>query len=204
MREITCMCENTFEAELPDSIDLGKNPEYITNILDGTFMSVTCPQCGKLLKPDFPMNIADKKRGINIAYIPELDRDTYHLGKLQYKLDSPTRVVIGFRELFEKIKAIEDKLDDRVIELIKYYLLTKAVESGTPGDSISIYFEGKTGESLQFNIEGLRKDEIAVSKIDKAMYDKTAKEIDKKSKEEPFRQFLTPPYVSITKIDIEK
>jgi hypothetical protein len=204
MREITCMCEKTFEADLPEAIDLDKNPEYVASILDGSFMSVKCPDCGKLLKPDFPLTISNKKEGIDISYIPELDRDTYLLGKLEYQIGKPARVVIGFQELVEKMKVYEGKLDDRVIELIKYFLLTKAVESGNNGENIRIMFQGTKDGSLLFHIEGIRPDEIAVTKIEKSMYDKSAKEIDKRAKEDPYVEFLTPPYISINKIDLEK
>ncbi len=204
MREITCMCEKTFEADLPDRIDLSANPEYVSSILDGSFMSVKCPQCGKLLKPDFPLAIADEKKAVNLSYIPELDRDSYLLGKLSYEIGKPDRVVIGYNELVEKIKEYESKLDDRVVELIKYFLLTKAVESGSKGENVRITFHETQGSSLVFHMEGIRPDEIAITKIDKAMYDKTAKDIEKKAKEEPYVAFLAPPYVSINKIDLEK
>lgn len=204
MKEITCMCEKTFEADLPDSVDLDKNPEYVRSIIDGNFMSVTCPQCGKLLKPDFPVTITGKKMGIDIAYVPEIERDTFLLGKLTYDIGKPARVVIGYRELVEKITISEAGFDDRAIELIKYLLLTKAVSSGGSAEEISIIFKGTESGSLVFHIEGLRKEEIAITKIGMDMYKKTASEIGKKVKEEPYNQFLTPPYVSISKVDVEK
>jgi hypothetical protein len=204
MKEITCMCENTFEVDFPDSIDLEKEPQYIKNILDGSFMTVKCPQCGKLLKPEFPLKLSDKKRSIDISYIPEIERDTYLLGKLSYSLGKPSRVVIGYRELVEKISIYENSLDDRVIELLKYYLLTKAIESGASVERAKVFFQDKSLDTLVFHIEGIKKDEIAISKLTYEMYNKAAKDIEKKVKEEPFNKFLIPPYVSVNKIDLEK
>ncbi len=48
-RRIACFCETTFDAEIPDTADWSRDPEVEQLILDGSFMSVTCPACGKAI-----------------------------------------------------------------------------------------------------------------------------------------------------------
>ena len=50
-RRIVCFCEHSFDADVPDSVDLGKQPEVEQAILSGEFLSIRCPSCGKVLKP---------------------------------------------------------------------------------------------------------------------------------------------------------
>ncbi|MBN2534063.1 MAG: CpXC domain-containing protein [Spirochaetales bacterium] len=204
MKKITCYCEEIFDADIPDEVDLDKNPETITAIIDGKFMSITCPRCGKLLKPEYPFKLFSNSSGINLFFIPELDRSPYLLGKLEYSIGTPDRVVIGYRELVEKISIYKEKLDDRIIETIKYYLMKKAVETSNNEEAdIDVYFHEKKSGTFIFHIEGLKLGEIAETKIKKDMYDKIAKDIDQKIKSDPFKAFLSPPYVSIKRIYIE-
>ena len=48
-RELTCMCERKLSVDLPDVVDLGAEPAREDEILDGSFLSIRCPGCGKLL-----------------------------------------------------------------------------------------------------------------------------------------------------------
>ena len=198
MKKITCYCEETFDADLPDEIDLEENPDTIDSIIEGTFMCVTCPSCGKILKPEYPLKLTGNSQGIDLFFIPELDRSSFLLGKLEYNTGTPQRIVIGYRELVEKMNIYKEKLDDRIIEIIKYYLLQKAVESTDNDEAdITIYFKEKKSGTIIFHIEGLKLGEIAVSEIKNDMYEKITKTINEKAESEPFKTFLAPPYVSI-------
>ncbi|MBN2444872.1 MAG: hypothetical protein JXJ04_26190 [Spirochaetales bacterium] len=205
MKKITCYCEEKFDADIPDEVNFDTHPELMASIINGDFMSVTCPKCNKVLKPEYPLKLTGTSEGIDFFFIPELDRSTYSFGKLDYETGSPARIVIGFRELVEKLKIYKEKMDDRCIEVIKYYLLQKAVDSVNNEEAdIDIYFMEKKGDTLIFHIEGIKQDAIAVSQIQYEMYDKVMKDIDKKMRTDPFQTFLTPPYVSIKRVYIEK
>jgi len=204
MKKITCLCENEFAVDIPELVDLAEQPETLNSILVGDFMSIECPKCGKILKPEFPFRLIDKQKGLDMFFIPELDRIPYLMGKIDYNTGSPGRVVIGYLELVEKLTIFIDDMDDRVIESIKYYLVQKAVQTADNEEDILIYYKSKKDDILTFHISGLKKDEIAVSKMNMDMYNKIVAEIDSKSTSEPFCNFLTPPYVSINRIYIEK
>ena len=52
MRKVTCMCEASFEADLPETVDLDEKGEALAEILSGDFFALTCPNCGNRLKPE--------------------------------------------------------------------------------------------------------------------------------------------------------
>lgn len=94
-------------------------------------MAVTCPRCGKRLTPEFPFRLSLAGGRGEIMLVPEKDRIGLARGKLDYELGSPYRVVVGFPELAEKLHILAAGLDDRVIEIMKYYLLTGAAGGKT-------------------------------------------------------------------------
>lgn len=196
-RKIPCFCDNEIEVEFPETVDLEKNPEKEQEILDGSFMSFRCNSCGKTLKPEFEVRIVDASRKLEICLLPELERGAFARGKAKYTITDTTngRVVIGYPELVEKIKLRNDGLDDRVIEVLKFYLLEKMEAE----DTVRAYYFAKTIDSLEFHIYGAREDQVGISKVPLRIYEKIAVEIDEKRSQDPFRSILEPPYVSVQK-----
>ncbi|MBN1696273.1 MAG: CpXC domain-containing protein [Spirochaetales bacterium] len=204
-KTITCFCESEFEAELPDRVDCKKHPETVDSIIDGSFLNIRCPECGKVLKPEVPFLLEHVGGDFSVYFIPELDRVAYFLGNLEYTIGAPARVVIGYPELVEKLLIMKAGLDDRVIEAIKFYLLQKATDTSKDEDrDIAISFREQKPGALVFHIEGMKEDTIGVSEIKQEMYDKIKTDIDGKVKEEPFNTFLVPPYVSLNRVYMEK
>jgi len=198
MGTITCICEKTFEVEVPDCIDLTKAPDIRSQIIDGTYLTFSCPHCGHLVKPDVPIRIVDAVKGIDIFQVPERERNRYLLGLTDYK--SNGRIVIGYAELVEKLKIYSAQLNDSAVELIKYYLLVKAGPDSQP----EIYFKATEDEALVFDIIGLRENEVGRVKIQRGVYEKAENELPVKQREEPYSTVLKPPYVSICKVEIEE
>ena len=81
-RKIVCFCEHSFEADFPDSVDLEADPSVEQQILDGELLAVRCPECGKVLKPEFPVLVRDPEASRRIYMIPELDRSAFLRGTL--------------------------------------------------------------------------------------------------------------------------
>jgi hypothetical protein len=201
MRELTCMCENKFKADFPSVVDLAEKPDTIDIILRGEFLTARCPACGKVLKLEFPFTLINKEAGWEISFIPEAER-AESLKKLKDRKAAAAaqRIVIGYPELVEKLKIFKLDLDDRVIEYIKYHLLSHIL-SNTPEEAdVGLYFAEKKNNTLYFHIQGLKADEIGVSKIPMESYEKTLRSIEGKIKEEPYCDFLKPPYISVNKV----
>ncbi len=200
-RKLVCFCEHEFESEVADSVDLEKQPEARRAILDGDFQTIQCPGCGKALKPEFPVMV--REPGRTLFFVPELDRSAYYRGKLPYPVGEVDRVAIGYDELVEKLRIEEAGLDDRVVEVLKYYLLQKVLEHYEGEAEVRLLFSGLEPEGLVFHLHGLRDKEVGVLKVSRQMADKAAQQLKEKLREEPFDQILAGPYVSVNKLATE-
>jgi hypothetical protein len=201
-RRIACFCESTFDADMPESADLATEPGVEETILGGDFMAASCPACGKRLTPEFPFRLTGVKGVGEVFLVPEADRAGFLLGKLDYVIGKPGRVAIGFRELAEKVLISSEGLDDRVIEMMKYYLLTRASASSPSegaGEIVLVYRGLDAGRHL-FHIIGLKEGEVGVARLDPALYQKIASDVESRVAEEPFRDFCTPPWVSLRRV----
>ena len=202
-RRIVCFCEHTFDAEVPDSIDLGNQPEVEQSIIDGEFLNIRCPSCGKVLKPEFPVLIEDPQAENSLFFVPELDRSAYFRGSLSYSLREANRVAIGYEELVEKFLLKRYNLDDRVVEIVKYYLLSKVMEDEAEDREMRILFSKQEGDNLLFNVLGLKKDEVGILKVPMSTVEKISSQLAEKKQQEPFSDILKVPYISINNLLVE-
>jgi hypothetical protein len=201
MKSITCMCEHQFEADIPEVVDLEKQPGTLQEIISGSFMNVTCPSCRKVLKPEFPFRIFNHQDGWEINFFPELERQAKMKNPPAVSGNKNIRLVIGYAELIEKIRMFHEKLDDRVVEYLKYFILSKVLEKTESEEKdLDVYYNERKGNDLEFHIHGLKSDEMAIFKVPFSTYEKALANIDQHAGEEPFKEFLTPPYVSLNKL----
>lgn len=194
MRKVTCMCETSFDADLPEEFDLDATPEVIGQILAGDFLAVSCPSCGARLKPELRVRLVSKKSGMDLVALPELERISLYRGAAQ--LPKGSEALVGYPELFERARMIEDELDPEAVEIIKYWLSQKAEEQAPDAD-IKVAYAGKKGDKLTFHLTGLREGEVAVLPVDQATYAKTIAEKARSSREPPFSRIFKGPYRSI-------
>ena len=201
-RHIACFCETTFDAELPVSGDISGDPELEQLILDGSFMSVTCPGCGRRLTPEYPFRLTGVQGLGEIFLVPEADRGAYLRGKLEYESGSPARIVIGFPELVEKVLVASLGLDDRVIEMMKYYLLTGSASEGAGEQEtdVGILYRGKESGRHIFNIIGMKAGEVGVARLAQELYARIAANVETRVHEDPFSDFCVPPWVSLRRL----
>jgi hypothetical protein len=200
-QKITCPCGNGFSVDYEEEIDLDKRPEYVDEIMNGSFMNYLCPSCGKKHKPEFPIFVLWPAKNIRLEVFPELDRGEFYRRKKtpkEYagKSGPPTETVIGYPEMADRIAVIRDGLEPLVIEALKYYMLLKADEE-FPDQEIDIWYDGKGPDTIEFHIHGLRADEVAVSRVPLGVYEKTLGDYKKKPKGELFSSLRTRSYLSI-------
>jgi len=196
-RKLVCFCEHAFEADIPDTVDLGADPSIEEAILQGEFMTLRCPGCGKLLKPEYPVRVQDPAAGLVYFLIPELERGAYLRGASEHDLKDADRVVIGYDELAEKMRIKRAGLDDRVVELIKYYLLNKVLEGYEGDGEVRILFSRADGGTLVFHAVGLKEDEVGVLKVPAELSAKISGQLEARRGQEPYATILRGPYVSV-------
>ena len=215
-QKITCFCDNIFEVETFEEINLDSDPAFLDSILDGSFMNFTCPRCGKKHKPEFKLSVLWPSKKIRFEVFPELDRGEFYRRKKQHadKKPYPLETIIGYPEMAERLAVIRDGYDPAPIESIKYYLYVKAEEQ-YPDDELEIWYYGTSctpgasisagtslpikeqGTMLEFHIHGIRENEVAVMKIPFSTYQKTYEDFKRNPKSEIFSALRVRSYLSV-------
>jgi hypothetical protein len=198
-RHIACFCESSFDTELPESADLVADPGVLELILGGDFMAVNCPACGKRLTPEFPFRLTGVRTVGEIFLVPEADRAAFVRDRLEYPIGKPGRIVVGFPELAEKVLICQRGLDDRVIEIMKYYLLTGAAAAPDEQQEkdVSLIYRGMDEGKHLFHVLGVKAGEVGMAKLAEQFYEKIASDVESRVGEEPFCDFCEPPWVSL-------
>ena len=198
-QKITCFCENSFDAEVPEEINLDEcsNLEEIQN---GTFMNFTCPSCGKKHKPEFRLSVLWPSKNLCFEVFPELDRGEFYRRKKPpaEKKPYPMETIIGYPEMAERLAVIRDGFDPLAMESIKYFLHIKAEEQ-YPDDEMEIYYFAfqEKKETIEFHIHGIRADEVAVMKVPLSLYKKTLDDNKKNPKNEIASGLRVRTYLSV-------
>jgi len=203
-QKITCFCENAFEVDISDEINLDDG-KSLAEILDGSFLTFKCPSCGKKHKPEFPIYLVWPSKKVKFEVFRELDRGEFYRRK---KLPSDRfftdnnfcslETIISFPELAERLAILNDGFDPAAIEAIKYYLHVKAEEQ-YPDNELTIYYYSSDSakESLEFHIHGIREGEVAVMKISSALYKQTLDDYKRNPKSELFSSLRVNSYLSV-------
>ncbi|MCL2410645.1 MAG: CpXC domain-containing protein [Treponema sp.] len=195
-KNIVCLCNNTITFEFEREINLDERPQYLEDILNGKFLSIDCPSCFKKHKPEYRIDIVWKSKNLKLAVIPELDRNMFYIKK---KENPPFETVIGFPEMTNRLAVINDGLEPVVIETLKTFLLAKAMGNNS-GDNINAWYYRKNEESIEFHIDGIRSNEVAVAKVPMDVYKKTFEDFRKKPKKPLFESLRVRKYLSVQNI----
>lgn len=196
-RKITCFCDNSFDVEVNEEIDLD-NVNYYDEIQNGAFMNFTCPSCGKKHKPEFPISVVWPSKKMRFEVLPELDKGSFYRRKKQPPDKGPYKheTLIGYPEMADRLAVIHDGLEPVPVEAIKYFLHLKAEEQ-YPDDEINIWYYSSSGDALEFHIHGIRTDEVAVMKVPFSLYQKNLNDYKKRPKDELFTSLRFLNYLSV-------
>lgn len=201
MRSIKCHCEHVFEADLPEIVDLDKEPDLVQKIISGSFLGTVCPACGTNLHPELKTRIDWPSRSVHFELIPELERTSFMAGTTEHAADCTP--VIGYPELADRIAVINANLDPMTVEALKFMLLQHADSDSQSSQPIAI-FEGRPqAEVLEFHIHGIKKDEVAVSRVPYSLYEKVYADIQEHPEKEPYIFLKNQSYISIQNICFE-
>lgn len=199
-REIACICDKPFEAEIPDEVDLSVDSGQIGRILSGEFLVLSCPNCGKRLAPEFPIRFVHPASGSDFLMIPEEDRSDFYRG--QYAIPEGFQCVIGYPELVERLRVLRDGLDLRAVEALKFALQAKAEESAPDADPLVSYHDTEGGD-LTFLVSGMVEGKVGKVKAPRAQYDRVLADMAKLLGTEPYATFLKPPYICVKRLEAE-
>ena len=206
-RRIACFCETTFEADMPDAVDLGSDEGVQAAILQGDFMAASLPCLRQAAHPRVLLSGDNGGRhprgrlGQGRAPRARGRQGGLHAGEAARRGPPPARIAIGMPELAEKILVFSSGLDDRVIEIMKYYLLTGS-GAGPAGDSeVTLSYHGEEAGRMEFHIAGIAEGQIGVTRLSRDIYARIAADLPARLSEDPFSAFCDPPYVSLRKAE---
>ena len=209
-QKIPCLCENAFEVDVPEEINLDTNKEYLEEIQKGNFFIFDCPSCGKKHKPEFPLFIHWPSKNLELEVLPELQRGDFYRKKKEEtkgsnskeKLSSET--IISYPEMADRLAVIQDGFEPAALEAIKYILQAKAEEQ-YPEDEIDIWYYScsskggifATEDFLEFHIHGIKANEVAVTKVPYSLYQKILHDYTTNPKKEMFSDLRVYNYLSV-------
>ena len=192
-KNIICPCGKNFPFEYEEELDLDSDSQILESILNGTFMSIACPSCFKTHKPEFKVTLNWKSKNFRLTAIPELERGEFYLNK---KENLPYDTVIGFPEMADRLAVIKDGLEPVAIETIKSYILAKA-EENYPDNDINIRYYCTLPSGIEFHLDGIRYDEVAVMRITLEMYNNTLEDYKKHPKKPIYTSLRHRSYLSV-------
>jgi len=192
-KNISCLCGGSFSIDLEEEIDLDNDPASLEKIFNGTFMSYVCPHCGKKHKPEFKLMVLWKSKNFKLEVLPELDRGEFYRTK---KEKTNHETIIGFPEMADRLAVIKDDLEPAAIETLKLYLLAKA-EENYPDKEVNAWYYCKGPTGIEFHLDGIRADEVAVMRVPLEIYEKTREDYRKHPKNESFAQLRVGSYLSV-------
>lgn len=201
MRKVTCPCDQTFSLDIPETINLDEQPQVISSILDGSFLSCVCPRCGSSLNLDLPTRVEWPSKKAIIHLVPEVERiSVMHGGRTVAKGEL---VVVGYSELADRIAVHKEELDILAIESLKIRLLEKARESN-PQATAQLVFEKKTPSGdLEFHLHGLREGEVAITVVPYRVYEMVLQSLKDNPDAEEYTALINGPYISAKNILLE-
>lgn len=195
-QNINCPCGSSFPVEYEEEVDIDANPDALDSILKGSFMSYDCSYCNKVHKPEYKIMIKWPSRNLLLEVIPELERGEFYRNK---KESANYETVIGFPEMIDRLAIVKDSLEPVIIETLKSYLLAKA-EENYPDNDINVWYHCKNPSGIEFHLEGIRADEVAVMRVPTEIYDKTLSDYRKNPKSEVFTALRVRSYLSVQNI----
>jgi len=192
-KNIACFCGTNLAIEYNEEIDIDNNPQALSEIFSGNFMSYKCDFCGKIHKPELKIMIVWNSKNLKMEVYPELDRGEFY----RNKTEKPSiETVIGFPEMTDRLSVINDDLEPVVIETIKSYLLEKAAEN-YPDKDVNAWYHRKSDSSIEFHLTGIKYDEVALMKIPSELYGKILNDYSNHPKNGLFPSLRVRSYLSV-------
>lgn len=169
------MCGAIFHKKSETLLLHGFESNDEARLRDGTFFTAHCPICGKESKILHNFLYIDKEH--HFAILVKSRKDMVESDQELYARDAHLRkrYVSKVDEIPEKIRVLEDGLDDRVIEILKLKLL-RQYQRKTPDVKNVIYHDSdRQSETLWFDI--LYTDREDIVGIEKISYERILKQL---------------------------
>ena len=127
-------CGAALEVEIPQGVNVERNPELKDKIKDGSLFLRECPYCGTVNLVRGEMLYHDPEAKLMVWLLPEGAVDEGRIRAVESQLEPLEgyilRRVADEGSLIEKVNIFDAGLDDRVMELCKYITRMELGEKG--------------------------------------------------------------------------
>jgi len=211
--EIACpFCGHEQRVELWDSIDVNMEPELRDALLLNRINNIECEKCDKRFRIDKPLVYQDREQDIFIHFDPLVGSRTLADVEASFSTameemirllpkDIPvpeTGLVVEWSELVERVFMMEEGLDPRLVEHIKYMLFQQNPET-LPADQKTLLFNAQdsTNDQLCFVVQDrkTRKLEAALN-FSRADYEALVNVFDSEDQLALLQEQFPGPYLS--------
>jgi hypothetical protein len=147
---------------LSDKLDPNARPDLKERLLENTFNLIKCEGCGFAFRADMPVLYTDMEKGIIIHWIPLHNQSLAQLQQefkesqeeLRRELPEGTpmprlQLVLTRVELVERIFMLEQKLDERLIEYVKF-LIYQNNAARVPAKDKALLFNAQKSDDTNF------------------------------------------------------
>jgi hypothetical protein len=125
------------------------NPDAKEKLINGELTIFTCDACGYQVEVVYPMLYHDMTNKLMIWMDPESQLDPNELGNKQFLFGTlldesyQYRIVSTREEMVEKILVFDNDLDDKPLEMLKFYIRETHLSKGNDPDETVLYFGGR-------------------------------------------------------------
>ena len=155
-------CHAEQEFTIYDSVNVSLNPEAKKRLINGELMVFTCDACGCQVEMVYPILYHDMEKKLMIWMEPDGQLTPAEHDKRRVLYDTSLddsylyRIVSSREELVEKIMIFDDDLDDKPLEMLKYYIRESFLSNGDDPNKTVLNFGGrevieKEGEVILIN-----------------------------------------------------
>lgn len=186
-------CRATQTADLVDSINVAENPEYKEQLMKNTLNRVTCEQCAFEFRVDKHLFYADPDNQI-LIYLMNASPTEFETAREEFEetstlmnrmlpgeIDAPEiQLVLNRTELVEKIFLNEARLNDRVIEYIKYLIYLNNADKIDPRSHVLLFnAQDSTEKELVFVVQDMGTSQfVSVMQYSRQAYNALTEALD--------------------------
>lgn len=178
-KKIECpACHACGTYSIPPMADVSADPQIKKRLLDGSFFEWTCPACSRRFFVDEVLLCCNPDGGYCVYLVPGYQDSTLPVPTVyKSRCKGTLRVTPSYIEFAEKLRILDAKLDDRIIEAMKTVYATICQQTGQDTVYNMIFEEIRPDGRLGFAV--LRKDDDTTVDIPAEAYEHAQADFDK-------------------------
>lgn len=178
-KKIECpACHACGTHSLAPMADVSADPQIKKRLLDGSFFEWTCPACSRRFFVDEVFLCCNPDGGYCVYLVPGYQDSTLPVPTVyKSRCKGTLRVTPSYTEFAEKLRILDAKLDDRIIEAMKTVYATICQQTGQDTVYNMIFEEIRPDGRLGFAV--LRKDDDTTVDILAEAYEHAQADFDK-------------------------